>query len=191
MWLRREQTADGLEMTFAVNHVGYFLLTHLLLDLLKRSVPARIVNVSSEAHRKATIDFDDLMGQRSYSGWRQYCRTKLMNLLFSYELGRRLEGSGLTVNALHPGWVATGFGANNGWRGAVWQFVSRCFAISPEAGANTVVHLASSPEVATVNGRYFVREQVVSSSAASYDEGARKRLWQVSEEATQSASVSS
>jgi NAD(P)-dependent dehydrogenase (short-subunit alcohol dehydrogenase family) len=189
MWLKRELTVDGLEMTFAVNHVAYFLLTQLLLDLLKASAPARIINVSSEAHRKGSIDFDDPMGQRSYSGWRQYCRTKLMNLLFTFELAQRLAGSGVTVNALHPGWVATGFGANNGWRGAIWQFISRCFAISPEAGAKTVVYLASSPEVGTVNGRYFVKEHAVSSSAVSYDEGARKRLWQISEETTQVAGV--
>lgn len=189
MWLRREQTVDRLEMTFAVNHIAYFLLTHLLLDALKASAPARIVNVSSEAHRKATIDFDDLMGQRSYSGWRQYCRSKLLNLLFTYELARRVQASGVTVNALHPGWVATGFGANNGWRGALWQLVSRCLAISPEEGAKTVVYLGSSPEVAAVNGRYFVKEQAASSSAASYDEAAAKRLWEVSTELTRVAAA--
>lgn len=110
MRLQRELTADGLEMTFAVNHLAYFLLTHLLLDMLKASAPARVVNVSSEAHRRATLDLDNLQGERGYAGWRQYCRSKLLNLLFTYELARQVEGSGVTVNALHPGWVATGFG---------------------------------------------------------------------------------
>jgi NAD(P)-dependent dehydrogenase (short-subunit alcohol dehydrogenase family) len=180
MWLRRERTADGLEMTFAVNHLAYFLLTHLLLDALRAGAPARVVNVSSEAHRKAAIDFDDLQGERSYSGWRQYCRTKLMNLLFTYALARRLGGSGVTANALHPGWVATGFAGNNGWRGRLWQAAANLFAIRPEEGARTVVYLAASPEVAGVTGKYFVRERAVPSSPASYDEAAGERLWQVS-----------
>src|SRR5262245_17711398 len=107
MWLRRELTVDGLEMTFAVNHLAYFLLTHLLLDAIKSSDSARIVNVASGAHRRATIDFDDLMGERRYRGWQAYCRSKLANLLFTYELARRIEGTGLIANALHPGWVAT------------------------------------------------------------------------------------
>lgn len=182
IWLERELTGDGLEMTVAVNHMAYLLLTHLLLDLLKASAPARIVNVSSGAHRKATLDFDDLMGERGYNGWRQYCRSKLMNLLFTYELARKLEGTGVTANALHPGWVATGFAGNNGWRGRVWQFIARCFAINVEEGARTVVYLASSPEVASVSGRYFVRERIASSSAAATDEAAAQRLWQVSQQ---------
>jgi NAD(P)-dependent dehydrogenase (short-subunit alcohol dehydrogenase family) len=178
MWLKRELTVDGLEMTFAVNHLAYFLLTHLLLDTLKASTPARIVNVSSAAHGKATIDFDNLMGERGYRGWQQYCRSKLMNLLFTYELDRRLAGTGVTVNALHPGWVSTGFGAKNGWRGRVLQLAARCFAISSEKGARTILYLASSPEVAGVSGRYFVWEKAVPSSPASYDEETAQRLWQ-------------
>ena len=158
MWLRRETTVDGLEITVAVNHLAYFLLTHLLLDNLKASVPSRIVNVASGAHRKAALDFDDLMAEQGYNGWRQYCRSKLMNLLFTYELARRLQGTGVTANALHPGWVATGFGGNNGWRGRVWQFVARCFALNAEEGARTIVYLASAPKVAGVSGGYFVRE---------------------------------
>jgi len=184
MWLRRETTEDGLEMTVAVNHLAYFLLTHLLLDTLRASAPARIVNVSSAAHRKATLDFDDLMGERGYNGWRQYCRSKLMNLLFTYELARKLEGTGVTANALHPGWVATGFAGNNGWRGRLWQFVARCFAISVEEGARTAVYLASSSEVAGVNGRYFIRERIEPSSAASTDDAVAHRLWQMSEQWT-------
>jgi NAD(P)-dependent dehydrogenase (short-subunit alcohol dehydrogenase family) len=180
MWLERRLTGDGLEMTFAVNHLAYFLLTQLLLEPLRAGAPARVVNVSSEAHRRAAIDFDDLTGERGYSGWRQYCRSKLMNLLFTYELARRLEGSGVTANALHPGWVATGFAGDNGWRGRLWQTAARLFALSPEQGARTVVYLAAAPEVAGVSGRYFVRERPVASSPASYDEAAAKRLWQLS-----------
>src|SRR5262245_41524469 len=169
IWLQRQLTVDGLEMSFAVNHLAYFLLTHLLLDLLRASGPARIVNVASGAHRKATLDFDDLQGERRYNGWRAYCRSKLANLLFTYELARRLEGTGVTANALHPGWVATGFAGNNGWRGRLWQRVARWFAISPEEGARTVLYLATSPEVEAESGRYFVRERAVLSSPASYD----------------------
>jgi NAD(P)-dependent dehydrogenase (short-subunit alcohol dehydrogenase family) len=184
IWLQRELTVDGLEMTFAVNHLAYFLLTQLLLDTLKASAPARIVNVSSDAHRKATMDFEDLQGERRYSGWRAYCQSKLANLLFTYELARHLGGTGVTANALHPGWVATGFAANNGWRGRVWQRVARWFALSSEKGARTIVYLATSPDVADISGRYFVRERAVPSSAASYDEASARRLWQVSLEMT-------
>ena len=189
IWLTRTLTEDGLEMTFAVNHLAYFLLTHLLLDTLKASGPARIVNVASAAHRGATLDFDDLMGERRYDGWRQYCRSKLANILFTYDLARRLAGANVTANALHPGWVATGFAANNGWRGRVWQFASNCFAISSEKGARTIIYLASSPDVAGVSGRYFVRERDVPSSPASYDEEAQKRLWRVSTELTHLAAA--
>jgi NAD(P)-dependent dehydrogenase (short-subunit alcohol dehydrogenase family) len=190
MWLQRKLNGEGLEMTFALNHLAYFLLTQLLLDTLKASAPSRIVNVSSEAHRSERIDFDDLTGERRYSGWKQYCRSKLMNLLFTYEMNRRLHGSGITVNALHPGWVATGFAANNGWRGRAIQLAARWFALTPEQGARTIVYLASSPDVAGMSGQYFIRERPVASSAASYDEAAAKQLWQVSTELTQSAPVS-
>jgi NAD(P)-dependent dehydrogenase (short-subunit alcohol dehydrogenase family) len=189
MWLRRELTADGLEMTVAVNHFSYFLLTQLLLDTIKASAPARIVNVSSGAHHNAAIDFDDLMGERSYGGWQQYCRSKLMNLLFTYELARQLEGTGVTVNALHPGWVATGFGGNNGWRGWLLQLAARGFALTAEQGARTIVYLASSPDVAGTTGRYFVKEREARSSLASHDEAAAKRLWQVSMDMTRPAVV--
>jgi retinol dehydrogenase-12 len=180
MWLTRQLTVDGLEMTFAVNHLAYFLLTNLLMDMLRASSPARVVNVASEAHRKAALDFDDLQGERTYGGWRAYCRSKLANILFTYELARRLTRVGITANALHPGWVATGFGKNNGWRGAVLQLGAKCLAIGPEKGARTVLYLATAPEVGGITGRYFVRERAVPSSAASYDEAAAKRLWQVS-----------
>jgi NAD(P)-dependent dehydrogenase (short-subunit alcohol dehydrogenase family) len=181
MWLERRLTADGLEMTFAVNHLAYFLLTDLLQGALRAAAPARIVNVSSDAHRRSTLDFDNLQGERGYGGWRQYCRSKLMNLLFTYELARRLEGSGVTANALHPGWVSTGFGGGNGWRGRLLQTAAGLFALSPEQGARTTVYLASSPDVAGVSGRYFVKERAVPSSPASYDEAAAQRLWLLSE----------
>lgn len=184
IWMKRQLTVDGLEMTFAVNHLAYFMLTQLLLDTLKSSAPARIVNVSSDAHRRGTIDFDDLMGERHYGGWRAYCQSKLANLLFTYELARRLPGTGVTANALHPGWVATGFGSNNGWKGKLLQLAARCFAIGPEKGARTIIYLASSPDVAASHGRYFVRKQPVASSPESLDEAAAKRLWQVSLEMT-------
>ncbi|HLJ97840.1 MAG TPA: SDR family oxidoreductase [Gemmataceae bacterium] len=190
MWLKREVTVDGLEMTFAVNHLAYFLLTHLVLETLRASAPARIVNVASEAHRRARLDFEDLQGERRYRGWRAYCRSKLANLLFTYELARRLAGTGVTANALHPGWVATGFARNNGWRGNLFQLAARYFAISPEKGARTVIYLATAPEVQNVTGQYFVRERPVPSSPASYDEAAARRLWQISLELTHLASAS-
>lgn len=184
IWLKRQLTVDGLEMTFAVNHLAYFLLTHLLLDVLKASAPARVVNVASRAHEDASLDFDDLQSKRRYDGWQAYCRSKLANVLFTYELARRLGGSGVTANALHPGWVATGFAGNNGWRGRLWQLAGRLFALNPERGARTIVYLATSPEVERVNGRYFVRERAVPSSPASYDEAATWRLWDLSLELT-------
>lgn len=188
IWMQRTLTGDGLEMTLAVNHLAPFLLTHLLLDRLKASAPARIINVSSRAHVRTTMNFDDLQGERRYSGWRAYCQSKLANLLFTYELARRLEGTGVTVNALHPGFVATGFAGSNGWRGWLIQLLARCVAISPQAGARTIVYLATAPEVAQTTGKYFVQEQAVASSAASYDEVAARRLWQVSLELTGLAS---
>ena len=191
IWMNRQVTVDGLEMTVAVNHLAPFLLTHLLLDLLKAGAPSRIVNVASRAHRRATLDFDDLGGERNYGGWRQYCRSKLMNLLFTYELAHRLDGMAVTVNALHPGWVATGFAANNGWKGRLMRLAARLFAIGPEEGARTVVYLASSPAVVGVSGRYFVRERAVPSSPASYDEMSRQRLWQWSLDRTGLASFPS
>jgi NAD(P)-dependent dehydrogenase (short-subunit alcohol dehydrogenase family) len=189
LWLKRELTVDGLEMTFAVNHLAYFLLTNLLLDNLRGGAPARVVNVASCVHHMATLDFDDLQGESRYHGWQAYCRSKLANVLFTYELARRLADTGVTSNALHPGWVATGFGGNNGWRGLLKQLSARFRGISPEEGARTVLYLATAAEVEGVSGQYFESECAVRSSPVSYDEAAAKRLWQVSLELTHLAAV--
>ena len=177
----RRESADGIEMTFALNHLNYFLLTTLLLDRLQASAPARIVNVASEAHRSVTLDFDDLQAMRRYDRLTAYKRSKLANLLFTYELDRRIAGSGVTVNALHPGFVATGIGTAHGFM-PDWLWRTICLAaVTPEEGAKTSVHLAASPEVAGLSGQYFIRCRQAASSAASYDRAAAERLWQVSE----------
>ncbi|WP_322793714.1 SDR family oxidoreductase [Bellilinea sp.] len=182
---KRELTADGLEKTFALNHLAYFLLTHLLLDLLTKSAPARIINVSSAAHFGGKINFDDLNAEKSYSGWGAYSNSKLMNVLFTYELARRLQGSGVTVNCLHPGFVATQFGKNNGGLiGLGLSLVQRVGAISPEQGAETTLYLATSPEVEGITGRYFDQKKAVESSKISQDEETARRLWEVSLELT-------
>lgn len=183
-FLTRQQSADGLEMTFALNHLGYFLLTNLLLDRLKASAPARIVNVSSDAHHGTKINFDDLQSRQRYAPMQVYGQSKLANLLFTYELARRLEGTGVTANALHPGFVATNLAANNGWLARLFLPLVHLFAISAEAGAQTSIYLATSPEVERVTGQYFVNKQPVRSSPESYDRSAASRLWQVSAELT-------
>lgn len=185
LFLQRQESADGIEMTFALNHLNYFLLTSLLLDLLKASAPARIVNVSSAAHEGASINFDDLEGKHRYQGGKAYGQSKLANLLFTYELARRLEGTGVTVNALHPGLVASNFGMNNGWLAQLFKPLVKLVGKSPERGAQTSIYLASSPEVAGVSGKYFVDKQETRSAPASYDVEAARRLWQVSEEMTE------
>jgi NAD(P)-dependent dehydrogenase (short-subunit alcohol dehydrogenase family) len=177
----REESADGLEMTFAVNHLAYFLLTQLLLDMLKASSPARIVNVSSGAHQGSSLNFDDLQHEQSYSGFQVYRRSKLMNILFTYALDRRLTGSGVTVNVIHPGFTRTNFGRrDNGLMGKLAMPFMALMGRSAEKGAETVIYLASAPEVADVSGKYFVDKQAVKSSPESYDEDIQERLWQVS-----------
>ncbi len=185
----RQESTDGYELTLALNHLNYFLLTHLLLSDLKNAAEtnseARVVNVSSGAHEGARngINFDDTQRKESYSGFGVYSETKLMNILFTYELARRLEGTNITVNALHPGFVNTGFGMNN--RGIVsflLGIVQRVFAKSPEQGAETQIYLASSPEVKGVSGKYFDNMKAVQSSAISYNEGVQARLWELSGE---------
>lgn len=184
-FMNRQESADGLEMTFALNHMGYFILTNLLLDMLKAGAPARIVNVSSGAHHGASIDFDDLQHEESYSGFDVYGESKLMNILFTYELARRLEETGVTVNCLHPGFVGSNFAKNNGLLARIAMTVLHLFARSSEKGAETPIYLASSPEVEDVSGKYFMDKEPKRSSRASYNEDTARRLWEVSESLTQ------
>jgi NAD(P)-dependent dehydrogenase (short-subunit alcohol dehydrogenase family) len=178
--MERRVSPDGLEMTFAVNHLAYFLLTHLLLDLLRSSAPARVINVASTAHRGKTLDFRDLQNTRRYAGLRVYGQSKLANILFTRELARRLEGSGVTANSLHPGVVATGFGrASGGWMGFGVRLIAPLL-LSPEQGAETTLYLACSPEVEGVSGQYFERCRPVRPSAAARDDAAARRLWEES-----------
>jgi NAD(P)-dependent dehydrogenase (short-subunit alcohol dehydrogenase family) len=180
-WNTRHVTVDGLERTFAVNHLAPFLLTNLLLDRLKQSAPARVVTVSSHAHADGRIDFDDLQGERAYSGARAYNQSKLANVLFTYELARRLRGTSVTANALHPGVVNTSFGAEDPSRvQRLFVPFMRPFMKTPAQGAATSVHLASAPDLERVTGRYFVNSKPKRSSQRSYDEAAAARLWQVS-----------
>ncbi|GJD96924.1 SDR family oxidoreductase [Methylobacterium iners] len=177
---RREITADGVERTWALDHLGYVLLTLELLDLLKASAPARIVNVASAAHARARIDFGDVQGARSYGAVKAYSQAKLGNVLFTYALARRLEGTGVTVNALHPGVVATGFARDTGgWFGIAWSLI-RPFLIKPADGAATSLFLATSPEVEGVSGRYFARCRETASSAYSRDPDVQERTWALS-----------
>ena len=181
----REETADGLERTFAVNHLGYFMTTLLLWDALLAAKSARVVNLSSDAHRQAKLNFDDLQNQGKYAGFRAYAQSKLANVLFTYELDRRRGDAPVTVNAVHPGFVASNFGRNN--RGIVGLAMTRLvplFAKSVAEGAATSVYLASSPEVAGVSGQYFANCRAVKSAPQSYDRAAAERLWAISEELT-------
>jgi retinol dehydrogenase-14 len=180
-WNTRHVTADGLERTFALNHLAPFLLTSLLLDRLRESAPSRVITVSSNAQAMGRIDFDDLQGEQSYSGARAYNQSKLANVLFTYELSRRLEGSGITANALHPGVVRTAFGAEDP-AGLQRVFVPLLmpFMKTPVQGAATSISLASAPELAQVSGGFFAGGKPKKSSPASYDEAVAARLWRVS-----------
>jgi NAD(P)-dependent dehydrogenase (short-subunit alcohol dehydrogenase family) len=184
IFLKRQESADGIEMTFALNHLSYFLLTHLLLPLLEASSPARIVNVASDAHKGVTINFDDIEGKTQFGGWRAYQQSKLANILFTYELARRLEGKRVTTNALHPGFVRTTIFREPGFVGWLLRRAADVIALSPEDGAKTSVYLASSPDVAGITGRYFVKEKPTESSPQSRDTAAAQRLWQLSAEMT-------
>jgi NAD(P)-dependent dehydrogenase (short-subunit alcohol dehydrogenase family) len=179
----RHTTADGLEETFAVNHLAYFLFTRELLDVLKSSRPARIVNVSSEAHRGARMRWEDLQFERApYRGFKAYGQSKLANVLFTYELARRLEGTGVTANCLHPGVIGSGFGQTYGGAMSVLVKIARPFMLTPEEGARTTVYLASSPEVEGVSGKYFTKCKPARSNGVSYDEQSQQKLWALSEE---------
>jgi retinol dehydrogenase 14 len=180
-WSHRHVTDDGLERTFALNHLAPFLLTSLLSDRLIASAPARVVTVSSGAQGMGKIDFDDLMGERKYSGQRAYNQSKLANVMFTYELARRFKGTGVTATVLHPGMTNTAFSAEDPSRVfAPLVVVLRPFMKSPERGADTPVYLASSPDVEGVSGRYFANQAEKKSSTASYDAVVTGRLWQVS-----------
>ncbi len=186
---KREITPDGIETQFAVNHLSYFLLTHLLLDVLKASAPARIINVASNLHATGKLDFDDLQSVKSYSmmGWAHYSSTKLYNMLFTFELARRLHGTQVTVNCLHPGVIGTNLSRT------MPKFMHRVYLAvmpKPDDGAKTSVYLATAPEVASVTGKYFVDCKVKDSSPASQDTAAAKRLWDISMAACKLSEVS-
>jgi NAD(P)-dependent dehydrogenase (short-subunit alcohol dehydrogenase family) len=186
---QRSETEDGLESTMGVNHFGHFALTGLLIERLKHSAPARIVVLSSDAHRGALrgLDFDDMQARRGYSGMGTYCKSKLANLLFTLELAERLQGSGVTVNAVHPGVVATEFAGADDVGGLIGRLLVRAshvFSLSPAKGARTSVHVASSPAVEGVTGKYFVRSRAVRPSRSAQDKQAALRLWELSEQLT-------
>jgi NAD(P)-dependent dehydrogenase (short-subunit alcohol dehydrogenase family) len=182
--LRHATTPDGIESVFAVNHLAYFLLTTLLLERLRASAPARVVNVASDAHRWGTIDFDDLGHERRYRAMRVYGSSKLANVLFTAELARRLEGSGVTVNCLHPGAVATRLGQNNGRVATALTRVLAPFFRSPDQGADTAIWLASSPDVEGMSGLYFADRKPRRPSRAAEDTTTATRLWELSQRMT-------
>jgi len=184
IFLTRQESADGIEMTLALNHLSYFLLTSLVLPRINQGHAARIVNVASEAHKGASVNFDDLEGKQRYSAWRAYQQSKLANILFTYELARRLDGTSVTVNALHPGFVRTNIFRHPTWRAWVVRRVADLIALSPERGAESSVYLASSSDVAGASGKYFVRKKPASSSPQSHDRANATRLWEVSRQMT-------
>ena len=178
----RMESVDGIEMTFALNHLGYFLLTNLLLDILEASKPSRVINVSSSLHKFGNINFDDIPFKKGYNRSKAYQRSKLANIGFTYEMARRLFGQTITVNAMNPGLVATNVGqAAGGISAKVKGIVDRIAGLTPEEGAQTILYLATSPEVAGVTGRYFVKEKAIPSTKITYDLEFCERLWAVSE----------
>lgn len=180
---KRVVTNEGLEATFALNHLNYFILALGLLPSLKNASQARIINVASRAHEGVSLEFNDLMGETNYSGWKQYQRSKLMNIYFTYELAERLNQTKITVNCLHPGFVKTKFGQNNdGLTKVVLTFAQNIFAISEEKGAETSIYLATDPNLNKVSGKYFVKKKEAKSSPVSYDKVARRNLWTYTED---------
>ncbi len=176
--LRRTTTRDGFETMFAVNHLAHFLLTLRLLDRLRESAPSRIVHVASDAHRFGVLDIDDLQSERRYGAMKSYGRSKFANILFSDELARRLEGSGVTSNSLHPGAVATRLGKNNGWLGELATGLLRPFFLTPEQGARTTLHVATEPTLEKTSGRYFARQKEARPSAATRNPELGRQLWE-------------
>jgi NAD(P)-dependent dehydrogenase (short-subunit alcohol dehydrogenase family) len=183
IYAHRRVSPDGIELTLAINHLAPFLLTTLLLDRLEASAPARVITTASDAHRAARIPFDDLRAERGYPafGFVRYGETKLANVLFTAELARRLDGTGVTANCFHPGFVASAFNLNNGRLISAGMQIARLFARSPERGAETLVWLADSPEAADISGGYFVDQRLRRPSAAAQNVESARRLWQVSE----------
>jgi retinol dehydrogenase-14 len=181
---KRTETPDGIETTLAINHLAPFLLTNLLLGCLEQSAPSRVITVSSEAQRWGTMNFEDMQSRRKYRGFPVYGMTKLAKIMFTYELAERLDGTGVGANCLHPGSVGTNFGQNN--RGAMALFFRtfKPFMRSPEQGADTLIWLASSPEVDGVSGKYFSDRKEIEAKKVAYDPAARRRLWEISEDLT-------
>ena len=180
----RKTTVDSYQYTFALDHLAYFLLTNLLMDLLKKSAPSRIINTSSEAHRTGHINFDDIMLEKNYSAFKSYGQAKLANILFTYELDRKLKGTGITVNCLHPGSVSTQFGNDLKGFFKVILSLAKPFLISTEKGAVTSVYLATSADVDGVSGKYFKNKKPVKSKAESYNTEIAAKLWNLSEKLT-------
>jgi NAD(P)-dependent dehydrogenase (short-subunit alcohol dehydrogenase family) len=181
---KRTETEDSIETTLAINHLAPFLLTNLLLERLEESAPSRVITVSSEAQRWGNMDFEDIQSTRKYRGFPVYGMTKLANIMFTYELAERLKGTGVTANCLHPGPVSTNFGRNNGGPMALFFRLGKPFMRSPEQGADTLIWLAVSPDVEGVSGKYFSDRKELEAKEIAYDEGARRRLWEVSEDLT-------
>lgn len=185
IFFRRETTVDGLELTFALDHLAYFLLTNLLLDTLKASAPARIINISSNAEASGRINFDDLQATRGYAPFPVYAQAKLANMLFTYDLARRLAGSGVTVNAVRPGPVATHFGGSGqGLLNRIFPMIFRIIGKPPAEAAQTVSMLATAPELAEVSGKAFYENREQPTSALSHDQAVQQRLWQISAQLT-------
>ena len=189
LFLKRKESVDGIEMTLATNYLAPFLLTNLLIDILKASAPSRIINVSALLHKRAEIDFNDLQNKKRYNALRVYSQTKLENILFTYELAHQLEGTGVTVNVLHPGVIASNLGVNNSRFFVSARRFINLFLTSPEKGAQTMIYLASSPEIANVTGKYFINNKSVLSSKASYNKNDAALLWRMSVELTGLSSI--
>jgi NAD(P)-dependent dehydrogenase (short-subunit alcohol dehydrogenase family) len=183
--IERKLTPDGLEKTFATNHLASFLLTELLLEPLKAAAPSRVINVASAVHTSAKLDLGDVNREKHWAGYQQYCDTKLMNVLFTRELARKLEGTGVTVNAVHPGVVSSGFGVGEGTKWFKWGvMLAKPFMISPEKGSRTIVWLATSDEVAAKTGGYYAKQRIKEPSRQAQDPSLAKQLWDLSAKLT-------